>query len=253
MRLFRPNQAAEIDFPITMIRSTLLKFPALYETLNRFRDSKIHKKLMKKGSFSQHGEDIKILQLVNELNPQGIFVDIGCNHPFRLSNTYLLYLSGMRGICVDPLPRFRPMFEKYRPDDQFVCNGVGETAGTMTLYEFEADVLSTFDEQLAQRYVKNGYRLRRELNTEIKRIDTILDDCRVVTQPISFLSIDVEGHELTALKSLSLDKWLPSYICLEVITADGGKNTAAIEYLNENDYEAYEDLGLNIIFSRCKK
>jgi hypothetical protein len=54
-------------------------------------------------TFSQEGEDILIpFFLKNE--ERGIYVDVGAHHPFRFSNTALLYSQGWHGINIDPLP-----------------------------------------------------------------------------------------------------------------------------------------------------
>ena len=56
--------------------------------------------LARKNSYSQNGEDLILIDYFNE-NPNGFYVDIGCHHPFRFSNTYLLYKKGWRGLNVD--------------------------------------------------------------------------------------------------------------------------------------------------------
>ena len=49
-------------------------------------------------SFSQEGED-KILSQM--LPKKGTYLDIGCSHPIKGSNTFLLYLFGWSGTCID--------------------------------------------------------------------------------------------------------------------------------------------------------
>lgn len=232
-----------------MYKSLLLKFPWLYERVQSVRDVISHRSCLKKGSFAQHGEDVEIMRLLNENNAKGCYVDIGCNHPFKINNTYLLYLNGWRGLCVDPLPRFTGLYEKWRPEDLFECVGIGEQSGEMTLFEFESDVLSTLDKDLSEQYQRSGYKFRRKVQTKIKTIDSILE-ARGLAAPISLLSVDIEGHELSALKSINLGKWKPVYICLEALTADGKRNDESIIYLCNNGYRIASDLGLNLLFCR---
>ena len=55
-----------------------------------------------KVSLSQFSEDTIIeIILKNARRKNGIFVDVGCNHPIEYNNTYLLYLKGWRGINID--------------------------------------------------------------------------------------------------------------------------------------------------------
>lgn len=232
-----------------MYKSFFLKFPWLYEIIQSYRDVRIRRDCIRRGTFAQHGEDVEIMRLLNLAKATGPYVDIGCNHPFKLSNTYLLYLNGWRGICVDPLPRFMALYKKWRPEDLFECVGVGEQSGEMSLFEFDADVLSTFDQDLADQYIKSGYKFRRRVQTKIRTIESLLESSGL-SAPISLLSVDIEGYELSALKSINLGKWKPVYVCLEVLTADGKRNEQAIGYLLGNGYVIASDLGLNLLFRR---
>lgn len=234
-----------------MIKSLLLHVPVLYERVQALRDRRWLRRAEAAGSYAQHGEDQRLAQLLTEAGARGPYVDVGCNHPFKLSNTFLLYRKGWRGLCVDPLPRFAPLYARWRPQDRFMRVAIGETAGTLPFYEFESDVLSTLDADLAAQYQKQSYRLRATSSVQVMRLDTLLDSSGLKA-PLSLLSIDIEGHELPALKSMDLARWRPALICLEVATADGRRNEAAIAYLAQQGYETALDLGLNLVLRRAE-
>lgn len=232
-----------------MLKSALLRFPVAYEWVERFRDRAYLQRAVKAGSYAQHGEDLELLRLLRARGATGPYVDVGCNHPFKLSNTYLLYAQGYRGVCIDPLPRYQALYQRWRPQDRFVRTAIGEVEGELTFHEFESDVLSTLDPQLAALYAQQGYRLRRQSGVRVARLDTVLDEAGV-RGPISLLSIDIEGHELPALRSIDLSRWQAALICLEVATADGHRNQDALDYVTGQGYEITLDLGLNIILGR---
>ena len=50
---------------------------------------------------SQFGEDKKIFKLFKK---KGTYLDLGCFHPIRDNNTYLMYKSGWSGINIDLNP-----------------------------------------------------------------------------------------------------------------------------------------------------
>ena len=52
-----------------------------------------------KNSHSQFGEDRKIISLFQK-NKRGLYLDIGCFHPVRQSNTYLMYKFGWKGVNI---------------------------------------------------------------------------------------------------------------------------------------------------------
>lgn len=231
------------------LRTLLLKMPAAYEGVQRLRDRRLHSESVRGGSFAQHGEDLQLITLLRSLGARGPYVDVGANHPFRLSNTYLLYRSGWRGVCVDPLPRFKPLYQRWRPEDRFVCTAVGETAGQIDLHQFEWDPLSTLDESLAEQYIRSGFKRLQRLPVSVRTIDEVLDESGI-TGPLSLLSIDIEGHEVPALKSMNLDKWQPAVICIEAVTLGGARNEKALTYLQARGYKVHGDLGLNVVFVR---
>ena len=50
---------------------------------------------------SQFDEDLKILKFFKE---KGFYVDIGCYHPIRYSNTYRMFKLGWKGMNIDLNP-----------------------------------------------------------------------------------------------------------------------------------------------------
>lgn len=232
-----------------MLKSVLLRVPMAYEAVQSLRDSAFLKAATSRGTYSQHGEDIQIMHMLVEAAARGPYVDVGCNHPFKLSNTFLLYLNGWRGMSVDPLPRFSRLHRRWRPEDRFFGVAVGETQSQLPLYEFESDVLSTLDSAIAAEYQRQGHRLWRTSVVRVERLDNLLAQSGL-SAPLSILSIDIEGHELPALKSLDLAHWRPELICLEALTANGQRNSDAIDHISVNGYRVVADLGLNVVFQR---
>jgi FkbM family methyltransferase len=233
-------------------KSLLLQSPAMYEWVQTQRDANWLRRAQARGSYSQHREDLALLKLLQDSPTRDPYLDVGCNHPFKLSNTFALYQQGWRGLCIDPLPRFAALYRRWRPEDRFANLAVGEAAGELPFYEFESDVLSTLDDRLAAQYQTQGYRLRSRSTVQIVRLDSVLERCGI-QGPISLLSIDIEGHELPALRSLDLERWQPRLVCLEVATADGQRSTESVDHLVAHGYEIALDLGLNLILQRVRR
>ena len=53
-----------------------------------------------KSSQSQFGEDKKIIKLFHK-NKKGTYLDVGCFHPIRQNNTYLMHQLGWTGVNID--------------------------------------------------------------------------------------------------------------------------------------------------------
>ena len=54
----------------------------------------------KKSNFSQSDEEQVLNELFNKTQ-KGFYVDVGCHHPRRYSNTALLYNKGWHGVNID--------------------------------------------------------------------------------------------------------------------------------------------------------
>jgi hypothetical protein len=71
--------------------------------------------------YSQFGED----RIINELlkkKRKGIYVDVGCYHPKKYSNTFLLYRDRKwRGINIDIEEEKISLFKILRPEDINIC------------------------------------------------------------------------------------------------------------------------------------
>ena len=81
-------------------------------------------KSYKRISYSQGGEDIIVSDILKSLKiGKPYYLDIGTYHPSILNNTYLLYLQGGRGVCVEPDPECFSRIAKRRNRD--ICLNVG--------------------------------------------------------------------------------------------------------------------------------
>ena len=231
------------------LRRVLVSLPIVGEAVFSARDRLRHAQLLREGTFAQHGEDRELLDALHARGAAGPYVDVGSNHPFHLSNSYLLYREGWRGVCIDPLSHLETLYRHWRPDDIFVSCAVGEGSGRVTLHEFEIGMLSTCDARAAADYVAAGYRLRRTVEVPVRRLDDVLEQLGVIAS-LSLLTVDVEGGELSVLRSLDLDRWRPEIVCLEVMTAVGKASDDAVHHLESRGYRVLRDLGLNVVMER---
>lgn len=166
-------------------------------------------------AYSQDGEDM-ILRRVFERKPSGFYVDIGAHHPFRFSNTCYFHRLGWRGINIDPNPDAIAAFVRARPSDTNICVGVSEAAGNMLFHFFNEPALNTFDADLAsQRAQISGYRLLETRRIAVRRLDDLLTEYLPRDQTIDFLSIDVEGLDLSVLRSSDWSRFRPRVLLVE--------------------------------------
>jgi FkbM family methyltransferase len=209
--------------------------------------------MLRRVSYGQTGQDVLaeyILQKHRRIPPgsdyKGCFVDVGCCFPVKASNTYFFYERGWRGICIDANPVMQERFEKARPEDKFILAGIGPDETTKPFYTFTNPQWNTFD---VRRSTKMPQVFLGAIEVTIRRLESILDDSLEPGRKIDFLSLDIEGMELAALRSLNLQKYRPSLITLEIICPIAKiLQQDATKYLTENGYQLMSHTGHDASF-----
>ena len=76
-------------------------------------------------------------------------------------------------------------------------------------------------------------RRAKTIEVETSTLDTLLEQQGV--EKLDFLSMDIEGAELAALKGFDIQRFRPSLCCVET-----AKREAVTEYFESNGYELIE-------------
>jgi FkbM family methyltransferase len=196
-------------------------------------------------SYSQYGEDL-VLDAVLGCQETGFFLDIGANDPVVFSNTKRFALRGWTGISVEPNPTVFDRITKDRPHDINLNLGVGSTDSMLTFYRIEPDTLSTFDKAHAERSIKvfAGARIVDTVEVQVVSLSTLLGEHLAEDTRVDFMSMDVEGGELEALKSNDWDRYRPSLLMIEV--AFSGEEI--VGFLESVDYVEVWCNGCNALF-----
>ncbi len=194
-------------------------------------------------SFSQEGEDLIVNTLIEEkkinMDKKGIFVDIGAHHPVRFSNTYKLYLNGWRGINIDANPDVKEIFEKIRKYDTNVIAGVSDSNDILTYYQFDEPALNTFDKNLIEGNEKQGYKVVKQINVEVKNVNELIDQYNSGNARIELIDIDVEGFDEIVINAMDWKRFRPSIVLAERDMTMDGQQLSGNAVLLENGYRLY--------------
>ena len=168
----------------------------------------------KKISYSYGGVDSLILNIFkNQKN--GFYLDIGCGHPIKNNNTYLLNKKGWSGINIDLDEENINLFNSYRRKDMNLATAISDKEGEADLYYYHSkSALNTISKQNAD-FQKAKVSVIRKVRTQM--IDKILDNSPYKGKKIDFLSVDVEGSELSILKNFDFKKYSPKVIVVEYL------------------------------------
>ena len=176
-----------------------------------------------RSTYSQHGEDRWILEQLRGLDTSdAIYVDVGANHPTSISNTYLLYRHGHRGVVIEPNSELLRLHRWFRPGDIAVGAGCGAPPACLGLNVLSTPVLSSFktpDPKLAK-----GARVLRVEHLPVLPLDVILED--IPHQWVSFVSIDTEGLDDEVLEGAQQTLTRTLLVCVEANDAAAERRVA---------------------------
>jgi hypothetical protein len=204
-------------------------------------------------SYSQEGEDL-VLERLFEQQQRGVYVDVGAHHPFRFSNTCLLHRRGWRGINIDALPGSMAAFARFRPGDINLEVGVDTEAGTLQFHLFEEPALNTFDAALADERQRAGWPLRGTKPVQRLQLATILERelPRLGASGIDLLTVDVEGLDLSVLRSNDWARFRPQAVVVEILDQDlpGVMQSAIGRFCDGVGYRPFAKMHHTVVFVR---
>ncbi len=211
--------------------------------------SRIRHFLNRTNSYSQYGEDNIILLMIGLYKIQNpMYMDIGAHHPFRLSNTALLYKQGIRGTNIEPDPLLFKAFVKERKYDQNLNIGIHENEGEVIFYQFEKSEFNTFSKSAADQIEKNGIRMTGEIQVKVYTYNHVVEKYLAGATP-DILFCDAEGLDDIIIKSIDYKRFGPKIICVETYTYGiGSKDNDIINFLVSKDYSIHADTFVNTIF-----
>lgn len=154
----------------------------------------------------------------------GFFVEAGANDGIEQSNTlYFERFRGWRGLLVEPIPELADRCRVNRPRcivenaalvpagyagetvEMRYCHLMSVVRGAM---RSEAEELDHLRRGAALQHVE-----MRDLVCPARSLSAILDRHRI--SEVDFLSLDVEGYELNALKGIDFERHRPRMMLIE--------------------------------------
>lgn len=218
------------------MKEKLLKisfFYYVYKLLKIFRNKKpsIH--------YGEFGEDIFIERILRNVS-RGVYIDVGCYHPFKGSLTNKLYEKNWSGVNIDLSKTSIDLFNIARNRDINLNLAVTNYDGETFYYQN-----SPINQQNSLTKTNDNQK-----KTKIKcfSLNTILQENKI--DKFQFLNIDVEGNELNVIKGIDLIKFRPILIAIE------NNELLPIEYfeseiykiLIENNYIFINKIGVTNFF-----
>tara|TARA_B100000780_G_C21052987_1_gene422931 strand:+ start:458 stop:1165 length:708 start_codon:yes stop_codon:yes gene_type:complete len=176
----------------------------------------IRKIKYKKISYSLNAVDLIVDYIFKNKN-DGLYLDVGSQHPISNNNTYLLFKRGWSGINIDLDQKNIELFNTSRPNDINLNLAISSSVTEKKLYFYhDKSPINTLDKVVSD--------FQKATVKEIKTIKTTTLDITLqnlkLKNKIDYMNLDVEGHEMNILKAFDLARYKPSIISVEFLDLD---------------------------------
>ena len=205
--------------------------------------------------------DEKLSKYLNFRN--GIFIEAGANDGYNQSNTYFLE-KGLRwkGLLIEAIPELYYKCKKSRTRSVVLHGGlVSNDYKKSTIKIHYANLMSiaegAMSPELTASHIKEGIQCQ-DINDTYKVDVPTLTFKQAVKEAgfskIDFMSLDLEGYEVQALKGFDFSGVRPTYILIEVRKVEETDSFLSrvgyrrIEKLTQHDY-LYQDCNIRSGFS----
>lgn len=188
----------------------------------KLRTLKYKKTISTKSPYSQYGQDEYVVESIYKGKRGGVFLDIGANDGITHSNSkWLEEVYGWTGVCVEPHPLAVSRFKEARSTTlEECCIGKdGEDVEFVVLHGF-AEQLSgtqencdpTVNERVATA-ISEGKARKEIIRVSNKSFSTIVNQHNLTN--IDFISLDIEGGEMSVLESIDFGSFPIGVITIE--------------------------------------
>lgn len=163
----------------------------------------------------------------------GFYIDIGTHHPYPFSNTLHFSQKGWQKIIIEPALSSSSLFN--------LLSETGINLNTGWDAPFNTSLFSNFKNVKTNNNSAESLTwpcaIAKIINVRKTPLATVLDNNLPAGQRIDFLSLDVDGFNMSALKLLDWNRYRPLFIIVKV--APGTKSgLASIHYfLVQQNYE----------------
>ena len=178
---------------------------------------KIHRNRKPSLHFGEFGEDVLINRIFKN-KKNGMYIDVGCYHPYKGSLTAKLYNKNWNGINIDLSKTSIDLFNIVRKRDINLNVAISNFDGETSYYEN-----SPINQQNSLTKINNE---QTKIKIKSHTLNSILKNNSI--EMFDYLNIDVEGSELEVIEGIDLIKYHPSLITIE------NNNLSLEDYLKDN-------------------
>jgi len=195
---------------------------------NEFYDKGFFRTFMNPEEYhSQFGQDFFLSNVIFPQKNDGVFLDIGANHPTHINNSYHFEKKGWTGLAFEPQKHIADMWECRTTPCLNIA--LGACDDTIDFTESTGDYGTA---SARTGYVKD-YEIKKSYKVSQRRLTDVLLERNI--SYVDFASIDVEGYEFDVLNGIDFNK-IEIYCFIIENDEKGYPNLKLRKYMQEKGY-----------------
>jgi FkbM family methyltransferase len=199
------------------------------------------------GSHAQFGED-RILAEIFADRAEGHCVEVGANDGITGSASYLFERRGWQCLLVEPIPALVEEIRKHRTCTVVNC-AASSCEGEAKFFVAEGvEAVSGLDlTPDRMEWIRRVGGTIKEIAVRTATLDSLLEEAGFTE--LEFVTIDVEGHELSVLEGFDLGTYRPRIVIIEDNSVEG--NVSVTRHMADHGYVHFRRTGVNEWYARA--
>jgi FkbM family methyltransferase len=192
-------------------------------------------------SHAQFGEDRVLAEIFGERD-HGYCVEVGANDGRTGSASYLFEKRGWECLLVEPIPALAEEIRRHRASRVVNCAASSREGEATFFIADSVEAVSTLDltPERAEWIGRVGGTIK-EITVRTATLDSLLEEAGF--GELDFVTIDVEGHELSVLEGFDLERYRPRIVILEDNSIDGEAGVS--RHMTDHGYVHFKRTGVN--------
>jgi FkbM family methyltransferase len=202
---------------------------------------------MSEQSHAQFAED-RILADIFSGRADGYCVEVGANDGRTGSASYLFETRGWQCLLVEPIPALVEEIRKHRTCRVVNC-AASSGEGEANFFVAEGvEAVSGLDLTLDRMdWIRRVGGTIKEITVRTATLDSLLEEAGFTG--LDFVTIDVEGHELSVLEGFDLERYRPRIVIIEDNSVSG--NVSVARHMVDHGYVHFRRTGVNEWYARA--
>jgi FkbM family methyltransferase len=198
-------------------------------------------------SHAQFAEDRMLAEIFGE-RADGHCVEVGANDGRTGSASYLFEKRGWHCLLVEPIPALVEEIRKHRVCRVVNC-AASSSEGEAKFFVAEGVEAVSGLELTPDRmeWIQRAGGTIKEITVRTATLDSLLEEAGFTE--LEFVTIDVEGHELSVLEGFDLKTYRPRIVIIEDNSTEG--NMSVGRHMIDHGYVHFRRTGVNEWYARA--